>query len=120
VIAEGEVYRVTAEKLEGKFRFAASDQSNTPIASIMKRNELVQLLPLLQGLGIPVDKIKDEIIKQFDLPKSFGEIVEAPAEPKIPQNMPEQAAPPQGLPAEQLAQQLAGSAPSANIELPRG
>jgi hypothetical protein len=120
VIAEGEVYRVTAEKLEGKFRFAASDQSNTPIASIMKRNELVQLLPLLQGLGIPVDKIKDEIIKQFDLPKSFGEIVEAPAEPKIPQNMPEQAAPPQGLPAEQLAQQLAGSAPSANIALPRG
>jgi hypothetical protein len=119
VIAEGEVYRVTAEKLEGKFRFAASDQSNTPIASIMKRNELVQLLPLLQGLGIPVDKIKDEIIKQFDLPKSFGEIVEAPAEPKIPQNMPEQAAPPQGLPAEQLAAQLAGQVPSGNIAVPK-
>lgn len=120
VIAEGDVFRVTAEKLEGKFRFAASDQSNTPIASIMKRNELVQLLPLLQGLGVPVDKIKDEIIKQFDLPKSFGEEMEAPAQTKIPQNMPEQEVPPQGLPAEQLAQQLAGQAPAANIELPRG
>lgn len=119
VIAEGEVYRVTSDKLEGKFRFAASDQSNTPVASVMKRNELVQLLPVLQGLGVDASKIKEEIIKQFDLPKSFGEEL-APQEAKIPQNVQAPEAPPQGLPAEQLAQQLAGSAPTQNIATPQG
>lgn len=119
VIAEGEVYRVTADKLEGKFRFAASDQSNTPIASVMKRKELVELLPVLQGLGIDPSKIKDEIIRQFDLPKGFGEITpQAPQSTKVPANVQAPEVPPQGLPSEQLATQLAGNVPSSNIATP--
>lgn len=118
IITEGEVFRITAEKLEGKFRFAASDQSNTPVASVMKRNELVQLLPVLQGLGVDATKIKEEIIRQFDLPKSFAEVqVE---EAKVPASVQAPEAPPQGLPAEQLAQQLAGRVPEQNIALPEG
>lgn len=121
VIAEGEVYRVTAEKLEGKFRFAASDQSNTPVASVMKRNELVQLLPVLQGLGIDPSKIKEEIIRQFDLPKTFAE--ETPAPPPQAQ-APSQSAPttevPPALPAEALAQQLSGSVPIPEVATPEG
>lgn len=118
VIANGEVYRVTSEKLEGKFRFAASDQSNTPVASVMKRNELVQLLPVLQGLGIDPTKIKEELIRQFDLPKSFGE--EPPAPPQA-QNLPQTAPMPEAeptLPAEALAQQIGQSVPTPNVATP--
>ena len=120
VIAEGEVYRVTSDKLEGKFRFAASDQSNTPIASVMKRKELVELLPVLQGLGIDPAKIKDEIIRQFDLPKTFGELPpKAPETTKVPANVEAPEVPPQGLPSEQLATQLAGQVPASNIAVPQ-
>ena len=120
VIAEGEVYRVTSDKLEGKFRFAASDQSNTPIASVMKRKELVELLPVLQGLGIDPAKIKDEIIRQFDLPKTFGELPpKAPEPTKVPANVEAPEVPPQGLPSEQLATQLAGQVPASNIAVPQ-
>ena len=116
IITEGEAFRITSDKLEGKFRFAASDQSNTPIASIMKRNELVQLLPVLQGLGVDATKIKEEIIRQFDLPKSFAEV--EVVEASVPASVRAPEAPPQGLPAEQLAQQLAGRVPEQNIALP--
>ena len=84
----------------------------------MKRQELVQLLPVLQGLGVDATKIKEEIIRQFDLPKSFAEVqVE---EAKVPASVQAPEAPPQGLPAEQLAQQLAGRVPEQNIALPEG
>jgi hypothetical protein len=122
VIAEGEVYRVTSDKLEGKFRFAAADQSNTPIASIIKRQELVELLPILQGLGVDPTKIKEELIRQFDLPKQFAEAVPV-AEPVAPPAaavgaaMPEVADPSQ-LPSEALAAQLAQSIPEMPTSTP--
>ena len=119
VISEGEVFRVTSDKLEGKFRFAASDQSNTPIASVMKRKELVELLPILQGLGVSGEKIKEEIIRQFELPKTFGEKIEEASKPtNIPSNVQAPEVAPQGLPSEQLAMQLAGQVPSSNIATP--
>jgi len=123
VIAEGEVYRVTSDKLEGKFRFAAADQSNTPIASIMKRQELVELLPILQGLGVDPTKIKEELIRQFDLPKQFAEVVEAPAAPVAPPvavgGPPiAEGADPSQLPSEALATQLAASIPEMPTSAP--
>lgn len=120
VIADGEVYRVTAEKLEGKFRFAASDQSNTPVASVMKRNELIQLLPVLQGLGIDPTKIKEQVIRQFDLPKSFAE-EPPPAPTPQAQNIPQVAPmeePEPALPAEALAQQISQSVPTPEVATP--
>lgn len=119
VIADGEVFRVTAEKLEGKFRFAASDQSNTPVASVMKRNELIQLLPVLQGLGIDPTKIKEQVIRQFDLPKSFAE--EPPAPTPEPTAMPQAGPMPEeepALPAEALAQQISQSVPTPEVATP--
>jgi len=121
VIADGEVFRVTAEKLEGKFRFAASDQSNTPVASVMKRNELIQLLPVLQGLGIDPAKIKEQIIRQFDLPKSFGEEMPA-APPAPPAALPQAPMPmpddPSQLPSAALAEQLSQSIPTMSTSAP--
>lgn len=127
VISDGEVYRVTADKLEGKFRFAASDQSNTPVASVMKRNELVQLLPILQGLGIDPTKIKEELVRQFDLPKSFSdEPVQAPSNGPttgaVGVSAQSQGTPqdPSQLPAEALSSQLAQRAPETGVSLPEG
>jgi hypothetical protein len=120
VVSEGEVYRVTADKLEGKFRFASADQTNTPVATVMKRQELVSLLPILQGLGIPVDKIKEEVVRQFDLPKEFNDV--PPPEPVAaapaalmgaPQAPPEGVSPDQSqLPAEVLAEKLQSGVPT--------
>mgnify|MGYP003646030493 CR=1 FL=1 len=120
VVSEGEVYRVTADKLEGKFRFASADQTNTPVATVMKRQELVSLLPILQGLGIPVDKIKEEVVRQFDLPKEFNDV--PPPEPVAaapaalmgaPQAPPEAMPPDQSqLPAEVLAEKLQSGVPT--------
>ena len=119
VVTDGEVYRVTADKLDGKFRFAASDQSNTPVASVMKRNELTQLLPVLQGLGIDPSKIREEIVRQFDLPKAFNDMPaeQAPAAP--PTGQPGTGEPSSSpLPAEALSQQLAGGVPASDVPLP--
>jgi hypothetical protein len=119
VIADGEVYRVTAEKLEGKFRFAASDQSNTPVASVMKRNELIQLLPVLQGLGIDPTKIKEQVIRQFDLPKSFAEEPPAPTpQAQVAPQVAPMEEPEPSLPAEALAQQISQSVPTPEVATP--
>jgi hypothetical protein len=86
----------------------------------MKRNELIQLLPVLQGLGIDPSKIKEQVIRQFDLPKSFGE-EPPPAAPPQAQNIPQVAPteePQPALPAEQLAQQLAQSVPTPEVATP--
>jgi len=38
------------------------------------------LLPTLQGLGVPPEKIKEELIRMYELPKDFLEAIEqAPA-----------------------------------------
>ena len=123
VIAEGEVYRVTAEKLDGKFRFAASDQSNTPVASVMKRQELVQILPTLQALGVDTEKIRGELVRQFSLPSSF--LDPAPVAQKqplqgSPQEPPVGTQPESQLPAEALAGALASRIPDTNVTLPEG
>ena len=71
---EGEGKTITAEDLEGKFRINALDQGSTPLSDAMRKQNLLSLLPTLQGLGVPQDKIKEEIIRLNELPKSFLEV----------------------------------------------
>ena len=49
------------------------DQSSTPLSEALKRANLVQLLPVLTQLGVPTAKIKEELIRIYDLPDSFLE-----------------------------------------------
>jgi hypothetical protein len=44
----------------------------------MRKQNLLSLLPTLQGLGVPQDKIKEEIIRAYELPKTFLEAPPAP------------------------------------------
>ena len=65
---------------------------------------------------LQVLKIKDEIIRQFDLPKSFGEVPTQKSEPtKVPANVQAPEVPPQGLPSEQLARGLTEQVPTSNV-----
>lgn len=75
---EGEGKTITAEDLEGKFRINALDQGSTPLSDAMRKQNLLSLLPTLQGLGVPQDKIKEEIIRAYELPKTFLEAPPAP------------------------------------------
>lgn len=108
---------ITIEDLDAKFKITALDQSSTPLSEAIKKNNLMTLFPLLVQLGVPTDKIKEEMIRLYDMPKSFLEAPPAqPAPPNgmggLPQGVPTEQ-PTEGdigpageLPAEQLAQQL--------------
>ena len=116
IIVEDVPKIITPEDLDAKFKIVALDQSSTPLSDAIKKNNLVQLIPILQGLGVPTPKLLSEIVRLYELPKDF---LEEPA----PAPAPEQLAaggglPPEELqgdigmsgelPAEQLAQQLGG------------
>jgi len=76
---------ITVKDLDAKFKIVALDQSSTPLSEALKRTNLVQLLPVLTQLGVPPEKIKEELIRIYDLPESFLEEVVAPPAP--PQGM---------------------------------
>ena len=105
---------IAPEDLDAKFKIVALDQSSTPLSEAIKKQNLVQLLPVLQGLGVPMDKVKEEIIRLYDFPATFLETPAAPAgaptaaagaEPQATEN---EIGAGGELPAEQLAQALQG------------
>lgn len=97
---------ITAEDLDAKFKIIALDQASTPVSAEIKKQSLINLFPILTQLGVQPVKIKEEIIRLFDLPQSFLEVAEAP---------PQQTPAPQGLPQgggpspEQLAMLMGGA-----------
>jgi len=80
ILLEGTPEIVTPEKLQGKFKYAALDQASTPIAESVRRQQLLQLVPVLTTLGVEPWKIRDEIIRLYDLPRQFSETPEVQAE----------------------------------------
>jgi len=76
---------ITVTDLDAKFKVVALDQSSTPLSEAIKRSNLVQLMPVLMQLGVPMDKVKDEIIRLYDLPESFKE--SPPPPPAAPPGM---------------------------------
>lgn len=80
---EGEGKVITPADLEGKFRINALDQGSTPLSDAIRKQNLLSLLPTLQGLGVPPDKIKEEIIRAYELPKTFLEPLPAPPEAPV-------------------------------------
>lgn len=105
---------ITVSDLDAKFKIVALDQSSTPLSDSIKKNNLIMLAPQLIQFGVPAEKIKEEIIRLYDLPKSFMDVPPAPPGPAagLPQGMPAEM-PSEGdigpageLPAEQLSQML--------------
>jgi hypothetical protein len=75
---EGEARVITPQDLDGKFRINALDQGSTPLSDAMRKQNLISLIPTLQGLGVGGRSILEEIVRAYELPKDFLE----PPEPQ--------------------------------------
>ena len=73
---DGKPKIISSIDLEAKFKIVALDQSSTPLSQALKRNNIVQLLPVLLQLGVNPATIKDELIRLFEMPDSFKEAME--------------------------------------------
>jgi len=109
---------ITAQDLHGKFRISALDQGNQPIADAIKKQNLISLLPILTSLGVPADRLKEEIVRAYELPEDFLKMPEPePEAPKVgTRSIPDEEALQEGTPEQQqspaavLANALVGSA----------
>jgi hypothetical protein len=83
---------VTADKLDANWTFYATDGGSTPMTDLLKKQQLVGLIPTLTQLGVPGKSLKDEIIRLYGLPPSFGEEVKpAGSASASPLSMPPEA-----------------------------
>lgn len=78
---EGEAKVISPNDLEGKFRINALDQGSTPLSDALRKQNLLSLLPTLTGLGVNSRQVLEEIVRSYELPKTFLEVTEAPTAP---------------------------------------
>jgi hypothetical protein len=72
VVATEEGAKVaTVAKLDADWEFYATDSAGTPLTDMVRKQQLIQLLPALAQLGVPPEEIKSEIVRLYDLPESF-------------------------------------------------
>lgn len=65
--------------LEGKFQYVSVDQANSPITKAMKKQQFLQVLPILLQSGADTNVLREEIVSLFELPPSLAK---APAPAK--------------------------------------
>ena len=70
---------LSTDKLDADWTFYATDGGSTPMTDMIKKQQLIQLIPILAQLGVPGAAMKDEIIRLYGLPPTFGEVQEASA-----------------------------------------
>lgn len=110
---DGKPRIIKPEDLDAKFKIVALDQSSTPLSEAIRKQNLLTLLPTLQAMGVPMDKVKEEIVRLYDLPRTFLDAIE-PAPEKIaavggqPQTGEGDIGAGGELPAQQLADDLGG------------
>jgi len=69
----------TVAKIDADWEFYATDGGGTPLTDALKKQQIIQLYPVLSGLGIMPEKLRAEIVRLFDLPEDFNEVAPAPA-----------------------------------------
>jgi len=72
---------VTPARLDADWKFVAVDGGATPMTDILRKQQLLQLLPSLVQLGVPVEAIKQELIRLYGFPPDFLESPPAAAAP---------------------------------------
>ena len=83
MVLSGEATIVDADDLTGDFTFYAQDSGATPVSEAIKKQEFMAALPTLVSMGVPPDKILEELVRFLDLPHSFLEHLEsAPMSPQ--------------------------------------
>jgi len=75
ITIDGETAVLTAETIEGDFRYAASDQSSTPLSASIRRQRFIEVLPMVRTLATstaPIDKVLlEHLVREFDLPRDI-------------------------------------------------
>jgi hypothetical protein len=71
VALDGDSSVLTAENMDGDFRYAAADQSSTPLSSAIRRQRFVEVLPTLLQLGVPKQQVLEHLVREYDLPRAF-------------------------------------------------
>ena len=79
---------VTPDDLRGDFSFFAQDSGSTPMSDSVKKQELTNLIPLLQSLGVSNDTILKSLVRAYDLPEDFLPEAVPPTPPVAPTGAP--------------------------------
>ena len=65
---------VRSEDLDGDFSYYALDAGATPVSEAVKKQDFLQAIQLLQGLGVPQQKLLQELVRKLDLPEDFLDV----------------------------------------------
>lgn len=90
IVLDGNVEVLKAEDLDGDFAIYAQDMGSTPVSDSIKKQEFLNLVPVLQQLGVPNQKLLEQLVRSYDLPEDLmPEGVDMPAAmPEMPQPVP--------------------------------
>jgi len=73
---------VDFKDFDGDFTFYAQDSGATPVSEAIKKQEFMAALPTLINMGVPQDKVLEELVRYLDLPHSFlDHLASAPQSP---------------------------------------
>ena len=121
VTIEGARLILTADSLNGSFRYAASDQSSTPMSMAMRRQRLIEALPQLRtDENIDQRKLTEHLVREFDFPTELlKEVTVGPVTTPSGAASPAPPTAPEVLPVGggAVAQDVRASAPP-NLEQP--
>jgi hypothetical protein len=97
----GKAKALQADDLTGDFGYFAQDSGSTPMSEAVKKQELMNLVPVLQALGVSNDTILKSLVRVYRLSEDF--LPKAQPTPPVPQPSP-QGMPPgmMGAPGEAL------------------
>ena len=84
VQVNGKATIISADMLDGRFRYAALDQAATPLSDALKRQQFLSILPVLGQVGVDPKKIREYVVREFDLPATFAEDPEPEAAAEAP------------------------------------
>ena len=73
VLLDGKAEVVKAEDLGGDFVVFAADQASTPISEAIRNQRILQNAQLFQALGVPNQRIKEELVRTMQLPEDWLE-----------------------------------------------
>ena len=71
IVLDGATQVLKGEDLDGDFSIYAQDMGSTPVSDSVKKQEFLNLIPTLQALGVPNDKLLEQIVRNYDLPEDL-------------------------------------------------
>ena len=73
VVINGNPEVVRSDDLDGDFSFYALDAGATPVSEAVKKQDYLQSISTLIELGVPQQKVLQELVRKLDLPEDFLE-----------------------------------------------